>query len=159
MITVSQAGVFYPNSQVSQNQITDGTSHTIMLGELQRLHNPGYVPAGQNAEYYGPDLTSADGWAVGGLSTLFDCNTVGNVGGFDDYGQPGGFNNNFFESAGSMHPGGANFTAVNGAVHFLNENMDSTVYAMLGSMADGGIFDPSVPKDQQVIQIIQFPDQ
>ena len=71
----SQVGVFYPNSHTTLNQIKDGASHTIMVGELQRLHDPGYVPPGQNAEYYGPSMTSNDGWAVGGVSCLFDCNT------------------------------------------------------------------------------------
>ena len=126
-------GVFYPNSKTTLNQIVDGTAHTIMIAELQRLHNPGYTPAGQDAEYYGPCMTSSDGWALGGLSTLFDC-AVYDEGG--DTGQPGGFNNQFFEGAGSQHPSGANFGAVDGSVHFLNENIDSQTYAYLGSMAD-----------------------
>ena len=37
-------GVFFPNSQTTLNQVTDGASHTIMVGELQRLHNPGACP-------------------------------------------------------------------------------------------------------------------
>ena len=42
-----------------------------------------------------------------------------------------------FESAGSQHVSGAQFTCVDGSVHFFNENMDSKVFAYLGSMADG----------------------
>ena len=132
--TPQQAGVFYPNSKTLLTQIIDGTSHTIMIGELQRLHNPGSVPSGQDAEYYGPSLTSNDGWALAGVSTLFDCNQAGGGG---DLGQPGGFNNNFFEGAGSMHPSGAVFAYVDGSVHFFNENINSQAYACLGSMADG----------------------
>jgi prepilin-type processing-associated H-X9-DG protein len=128
-----QAGVFYPNSAVNQTQIKDGTSHTLMVGELQRLHDPGYVPQGQDPEYYGPCLTSNDGWAFAGVGTLFDCNTAGGY----DTGEPGGFNNQFFESAGSMHPGGAVFCYVDGSVHFFSENINSLAYAYLGSMADG----------------------
>ena len=135
-------GVFYPNSRTTLNQITDGAAHTIMIGELPRLHDPGYVPAGQDPEYYGPCLTSSDGWALGGLSTLFDC-AVYDEGG--DMGQPGGFNNQFFEDAGSQHPGGADFGAVDGSVHFINENINSQTYAYLGSMADS--------------ILTQFPDQ
>ncbi len=144
----SQVGVFYPNSRTTLNQIKDGASHTIMVGELQRLHDPGYVPPGQNAEYYGPSMTSNDGWAVGGVSCLFDCNTSPAVDtdtyyGYDS-GQPGGLNNNFFESPGSMHPDGANFASVDGGVHFISESIDQITLALLASMADGGIFDASV---------------
>ncbi len=135
--TPIQIGVLYPNSQTTLNQITDGASHTLMIGELQRLHDPGYTPAGQSTEYYRSSLTSADGWALGGLSTLFDCNMSGGY----DQGQPGGFNHPFFENAGSQHPSGANFGAVDGSVHFLNSDpttgVDQQTYAYLGSMADG----------------------
>ena len=130
----AKAGVFYPNSNVTLNQITDGISHTIMIGELQRLHDPGYVPAGQDPQYYGASMTSNDGWAMGGVGTLFDC-AVALEGG--DKGQPGGINTNFFEGAGSKHPGGANFGYVDGTVHFFSENIDSQAFAYLGSMADG----------------------
>jgi prepilin-type N-terminal cleavage/methylation domain-containing protein/prepilin-type processing-associated H-X9-DG protein len=131
--TALQAGVFLPNSHTTLNQITDGASHTIMIAELQRLHDPGYTPEGQSLKDYRPSLTSNDGWAAGGVSSLFDCNTSGGW----DKGQPGGFNNPFFENAGSEHPHGANFAAVDGSVHFLNsDDIDQHVYAYLGSMAD-----------------------
>jgi prepilin-type processing-associated H-X9-DG protein len=132
--TPLEAGVFYPNSNTLLTQISDGASHTIMIGEMQRLHNPGFVPPGQDAEYYGPSLTSNDGWALAGVCTLFDCNMAGGGG---DLGQPGGLNNNFFEGAGSLHPSGAVFAYVDGSVHFINENINSVAYACLGSMADG----------------------
>jgi len=105
-----------------------------MIAELQRLHPPPDVPVGADAEYYQPCQTSSDGWALAGVSTLFDCAVYGE--GDDDF-QPGGFNNQFFEDAGSMHLSGANFGAVDGSVRFLNENIDSLTYSYMGSMADG----------------------
>jgi prepilin-type N-terminal cleavage/methylation domain-containing protein len=162
----SQVGVFYANSKTTLNQITDGASRTIMVGELQRLQPPpGPVPAGQDPTYYGPSMTSNDGWAIGGVSCLFDCNTSPAVDtdtyfGYDQ-GQPGGLNNKFFESPGSEHPGGANLGAVDGSVHFISETVDQTILSLLASMADKGIFDPTItnplnPMGQ--MQVIQFPN-
>ena len=150
-----KAGVFFPNSRTTLNQFLGGSSHTIMTGELQRLHDPGYVPAGQNAEYYGPCLTSNDGWAAGGVANLFDCAVAGEGG---DTGQPGGFNNQFFESVGSEHPGGANFGAADGTVHFINENINSQLYALLSSLSKQYSLTTSNYLSK-VPSTIQFPDQ
>ena len=161
----SQVGVFYPNSHTRLSQITDGASKTIMLGELQRLQPPGGpVPAGQNPTYWAPSLTSNDGWAIGGVSCLFDCNTSPSVDndtyfGYDQ-GQPGGINNNFFESPGSMHPGGANFVAVDGSVHFIPDSVDEVTLGLLASMADNGVFDLSISNPLNPLgqmQVPQFP--
>ena len=68
-------GAFSVNSDTNLRDIKDGTSHTIMTGEMQRLH-------GNTAP-----KTSQDGWAVGGVATMFDTGISG--------GTAGGFNNNF----------------------------------------------------------------
>ena len=86
-------GIFWPNGATGFIHIKDGTSNTIMIGELQRLD--GSVD----------QRTSQDGWALGGVATLFTT-AMSETGG--TY-QTGGLNNNFFESPGSDHPGGANF--------------------------------------------------
>ena len=122
-----RAGVFGPNGNTGFRAIRDGASNTILVGEMQRLRPD--AGASGAARY---NRTSYDGWALGGVATLFTTCAAD-----PSHTQPGGMNNNFFESPGSDHPGGAHFGLADGSVRLLTENIDSNLFAMLGSMADG----------------------
>ena len=84
-----------------------------MTGELQRLYRPGH-----------DGEISQDGWAVGGVATMFlTCSD-----------QCRGINSHFFEEPGSEHPGGANMGLADGSVRFFSETMDVAVLKALGTM-------------------------
>ena len=123
----TRVGIFLPNRSAQFLDIRDGTSSTIMIGELQRLVSP---PSG---------VSSVEGWAAGGVATLFTTNNDEKSGIY----QSGGMNNLFFESPGSEHPGGGQFGMADGSVHFLSETISSkdanSLFPLLGSMADGQI--------------------
>ncbi len=110
-------GPFRANTGVTLAAIRDGQTNQILLAEAQRL--PVTTAAAESAK-------SQDGWAVGGAATLFT--TVSAA-----------INDGHFESAGSEHSGGATIALADGSVRFLSDSINSTVYPLLGSMADGQI--------------------
>jgi prepilin-type N-terminal cleavage/methylation domain-containing protein len=117
----SVIGILTPNLGTELMAIRDGTSNTFLTGELQRLD--GSVD----------QRTSQDGWTLGGVATLFTT-AMHETGG--TY-QTGGINNDFFESAGSDHPGGAHFGLADGSVRFFVDGIDKHIFYHLGAMADG----------------------
>lgn len=114
-------GVLFLNSKIKYSEITDGSSQTLLIGEM--LPHEGHL-----------------GWLSGTRSTLR------NVGGFErsnqlhmDQDDPrrvasgpldvGGF--------GSYHAGGANFVVADGAVRFLTYSIDEKLLQQLANRADG----------------------
>ena len=121
-------GVFTYNRGIKSSEITDGTSSTIMLGEMQRLLGVDHNGNGTICEEW-----SLDGWAVGGQATGFNTDW-----GLDPL-NPGGINNLYFESAGSDHPGGAHIATCDGSVRYLSEDIDDRVLNYLGSRSSGEV--------------------
>ncbi len=121
-IDVDNHGVFFLNSNVTYEDVSDGSSQTIFLSEKV-------------------SETNDFGWMSGTRATLRNTGTPLNA--TVDRGQRysnteakevdpskvGGF--------GSFHPGGANFAFGDGHVQYLSESIDEVTYQQLGHRADG----------------------
>jgi len=121
-INTDNHGVLFLNSHISQKDVTDGTSHTIYVGEK---------------------LWSDDdqGWMSGTRATLRNTGTKLNA---DYEHQPGGWNpatrpaNDLIVGGfNSAHSGGAQFLFGDGAERFIMSSIDLGVFQQLANRADG----------------------
>lgn len=110
-IDVDNHGVFYLNSSVRKEAITDGTSFTIFVGE--KMISP----------------LIHGGWMAGNRATLRNTGSPINT-----PPRPGG---DLVGGYGSYHGGGANFLFGDSAVRFLSERISPRVYRLLGHREDG----------------------
>jgi prepilin-type N-terminal cleavage/methylation domain-containing protein/prepilin-type processing-associated H-X9-DG protein len=144
-IAADNAGVFFLNSSVRYEDISDGTSSTIFIGEKN-------VEAGDLGWASGTRATLRNaGTPIGGPSRLSSGPAMGlipgEIEGEDDAeedaakGSPpkpdpvGGFS--------SSHPGGANFLFGDGSVRFVKQTINTTTYRYLANRADGEMISAS----------------
>ncbi len=124
-IAADNTGLLFLNSKVRYGEIYDGSSNTILIGEML------------------PDADSL-GWVSGTRATLRNTGTMINAlniqrgrRGFRDRPEDidplsvGGFE--------SHHPGGAQFCFADGSIRFLSESVDPEFYMNLGHRADGAM--------------------
>jgi prepilin-type processing-associated H-X9-DG protein len=136
------------------NQVTDGTSKTILLSEgIVSRSDPYNTWGGPIGEaWYGnmgggvfsaattPNSSTADRpygpcpQDVGDSSYLAPCISLGNA----NWWQPNA--DKAFAAARSKHPGGVNTTMVDGSVTFFSEQVDLLVWRALGTRAGGEVF-------------------
>ncbi|QDT66441.1 DUF1559 domain-containing protein [Calycomorphotria hydatis] len=149
------SGVLYANSKVRIRDITDGTSNTMMIGEVSDLQyyyhgaadlTSGYTSGGNWSvawDFKFDDMVTRDTYYLRPMNRSTPDPAVGSstlLGGDSSAGNNDGF--------GSMHAGGAQFAFADGSVHFLSENIHSRVasgsipkgtYQLLSDKADGEV--------------------
>jgi prepilin-type processing-associated H-X9-DG protein len=118
------------NQSTSFASIRDGTSNTILTGELQRIVTTSGV--GPYNASTGPTTfgLSHDGWAIGGDSSMFTTDFPVNATTVPVW------NNGCLWAPGSEHSNGANFGMGDGSVRYINTTVDPAIFVLLGSMAD-----------------------
>jgi len=130
-IDVDQNGVLFLNSSVTYQQIPDGSSHTLFVGETRETAGGlGWASGTRSTLRNGASMINQSGNLPPGFSARratapavkIDLNDPQAVGGF-----------------GSFHAGGANFLFGDTSVRFLNENINPTVYHNLCNRRDGAM--------------------
>src|SRR5262245_64329220 len=135
-------GVFFLNSRVHLQDVTDGLAHTLFVGEVARAHALGWA-SGTRAtlrntghrinrlNLSGPGITQVPPTTVGAAedpSTIEEMIESVLIGVSPTF--VGGF--------GSQHsPDGANFAFGDGSVRFLRSAMEMSAYQRLGHRSDG----------------------
>jgi len=146
-----ELGMFHVGSNTRIRSIVDGTTNTLMVGEVrnQQVDNSGEW-AGAVWLKAAPDRSLVSGptlpvWSVSVVRyaswTYFDIDLPINLTNEASLQLVGGaFGEQLVRGAfASEHSGGAHFVFADGAVRFLNEKIDQTLYENLSTMADRNI--------------------
>jgi prepilin-type N-terminal cleavage/methylation domain-containing protein len=114
-------GVIYPRSRIRLTDLTDGSSHTILLAETRDQNAAVWIDGGTSsltAHRY--DDTNSPSYAAPGLALNTRPYYVANGQGIDaEYGPS------------SQHTGGVTHAFGDGAVHFISQQIDSRIYDAL----------------------------
>ncbi len=117
-------GVFFLHKRISIGDITDGTSNTFLVSEVQ-TKLASNMPGGDRWYIW---ANNADGNPPTDLSeALIGTETNDPI------------NSGNQEAAGSFHPGGAQFLMGDGRVIFLPQNISMTTYRRLSTRAGGEV--------------------
>jgi prepilin-type processing-associated H-X9-DG protein len=108
-------GVMFPASKVNMKDITDGSSHTFLVGEISWKCGPQRIWSVGGASF-----TNLDTFVYSAKNIFHPLNTAYR----EETSQPfsGYYNNDL--SFGSPHPGGCHFAMCDGSVQFIRDEID-----------------------------------
>ncbi len=133
-------GVFFLNSRISYDDLSDGPACTIFVGEMRTPPGLGWaIGTSASLRNAGTPINSADP-----LSSLISTPGLRNPMAIDpavikSLIDAGLVPPMFVGGYRSYHPGGANFLFGDGSVRFLKERMSQSVYRSLAHRADGNL--------------------
>jgi prepilin-type processing-associated H-X9-DG protein len=128
---VNGDGIFFRDAKLNLRSITDGTSHTIAVGERShRLCQATWVGAVTNANLYPP---------FGSPAPPVVDNSTGMILGHTGDGNGPGATDSHVNQFSSMHGAGANFLFADGHVQFLDESIEYKTYMALSTRAGGEV--------------------
>lgn len=128
----SPNGVFFRHSSIRFRDITDGLSNVVLIGEVLPDTDSDFSTREETSAGSDANNDRKDHWAIG--SDDIDVN--------GDYSECVGttgllINTNAEMAYGSQHVGGTHVTLSDGSIRFISENIDSTIWSLLGQRADG----------------------
>ncbi|EMI54731.1 DUF1559 domain-containing protein [Rhodopirellula sallentina] len=136
-IAEDNQGLLFLNSKVRYGDITDGSSHTILIGEmLPERSSLGWASGTRaslrNTGTFGGSIMSAEGRMTNGNAANINNATETNAtDGEDNKEYVGGF--------ASKHQGGAQFCFADGSIRFLTHSIDPILFHNLGNREDGAM--------------------
>ena len=134
-IDADNHGVLFLNSAIRYEDISDGTSYTLFVGEkLNDGLDLGWA-SGTRASLRNTGLNVNITPGLGPRANTFglskqDTDTLANMG-----------TPQFVGGFGSRHPGGSNFAFGDGSVRFVKSSVNPKVYQHLANRADGEVID------------------
>lgn len=141
-------GVFANEGAASLEEISDGSSNVIAIGESiggKYKTNANWGPwglTGTRTCCYGRVQCSVNGGTTSNPGQEMPAQLTPTAADARDYGINGHYNNDaegrhFAWTFSSLHPGGAQFVFADGSVHFLSETLDYLTFARLARIQDG----------------------
>jgi prepilin-type N-terminal cleavage/methylation domain-containing protein len=125
----ASTGIFFRNRVTRIDDIRDGSSNTLLLGEIAGGAGDGDGASWIRGFAFGTDPNNV---TSNGMSSSKSINASINA-------PPGLFNHFSFSS---LHPGGAHFALGDGSVRFFSQSIDIFLYKALASRASGEVASP-----------------